>query len=236
MPATTSNAATIPVVAARGVSKTYGAETPTARQALRGVTLALAPGDFCALMGPSGCGKSTLLNLMGALDRPTTGEISFGDTPLSTLGDRARSHFRSRFVGFVFQSYNLVPRISALQNVLMPTMFTSTPPAAAKARALSLLARMGLAHRATSPPNELSGGERQRVAIARSLINDPPLLLADEPTGNLDSESGASILELLRELNGEGKTLLLVTHDPAVAAKAKRTVRMFDGRFVEGGA
>jgi putative ABC transport system ATP-binding protein len=216
---------------AHAVSKTY----PDGQvQALRDVTLTVDRGEYLAVMGPSGCGKSTLLNLMGALDRPSAGEIFFEGQRLSALRDLDR--FRAAKVGFVFQSFLLLPTLTAAENVQVP-MFTGTLGAGRRARkALELLNLVGMAHRAGHRPTRLSVGERQRVAIARALANDPVLLLADEPTGNLDSGTAAGVLDLFDRVHAErGTTLVVVTHGEDVAARARRVVRMRDGRLLSGG-
>jgi putative ABC transport system ATP-binding protein len=198
--------------------------------ALRGVELIITRGEFVALVGPSGSGKSTLLNLIGGLDRPTSGEVWINGVGLSDSDERTRTRYRREQVGFVFQTFNLLPRLTAEENVALPLMFSGVPYKERLARARKLLERVGLGHRLTHRPTELSGGEQQRVAIARALVGEPALILADEPTGNLDSAIGREIMTLLRELNQErGVTLLVVTHDPEVAAFADRIVGLRDG-------
>jgi putative ABC transport system ATP-binding protein len=222
-----------PALEARDVWKTYHTGKESEIHALQGVSLRLARGDYVALMGPSGSGKTTLLHLLGALDEPTKGEVLYGERSLSGLSGHDLARLRGRHVGFVFQSFNLVPRLSALENVMLPTSFgTGKPRGERKARAEALLARVGLAERAKHTPAELSGGQKQRVAIARALVNDPAVLLADEPTGNLDSRTGGEILSLFDELRAEGRTVLVVTHDAGVAQRADRTVHMKDGHVV----
>lgn len=200
--------------------------------ALVDVNISISPGEYVAIMGPSGSGKSTLLNLLGALDRPTSGDVYFDEQPLSRLGDLDR--FRSREIGFVFQSFFLLPTLTSLQNVQIP-MFEGTLAARGReARALALLEQVNISHRAGHRPAQLSVGERQRVAIARSLANEPRLLLADEPTGNLDSRTGEEILQLFDRLHRERQmTLIVVTHSDEVAARAERVLRMRDGRLAE---
>jgi putative ABC transport system ATP-binding protein len=199
--------------------------------ALRGVDLAIADREFVALVGPSGSGKSTVLNLIGGLDRPTSGEVWINGNELSASDERALTRHRRQHVGFVFQSFNLLPRLTAEENVAIPLMFSAVPEKERLARARGLLERVGLGPRLDHRPTQLSGGEQQRVAIARALVGQPALLLADEPTGNLDTTTGAEIMSLLKELNQErGLTLLVVTHDPEVAAFAGRVVRLRDGR------
>jgi putative ABC transport system ATP-binding protein len=199
--------------------------------ALQGVDLEVARGEFVALVGPSGSGKSTVLNLIGGLDRPTTGEIWIDGVELSKSDEKALTRHRRQHVGFVFQSFNLLPRLTAEENVALPLMFGGVPEKERQTRARALLERVGLTERLTHRPTQLSGGEQQRVAIARALVGHPALLLADEPTGNLDTTTGVEIMHLLKELNQEqGLTLLVVTHDPEVAAFADRVVRLRDGQ------
>jgi len=205
--------------------------------ALCGVDLTVAQGEFVALAGPSGSGKSTVLNLIGGLARPTEGEIWVDGVELTAQDERSLTAHRRHRVGFVFQSFNLLPRLTALENVALPLMFSGVPARERLARARALLEQVGLADRLNHRPNQLSSGEQQRVAIARSLVAEPALLLADEPTGNLDTTTGGEIMALLKVLNAERcLTLLVVTHDPEVAAFADRIVRLRDGRVVEGGA
>jgi len=199
--------------------------------ALRGVDLTIVRGEFVALVGPSGSGKSTVLNLIGGLDRPTDGEVWINGTELSASDERTLTRHRRQHVGFVFQSFNLLPRLTAQENVALPLMFSNVPEKEREARARALLERVGLEQRLSHRPTQLSGGEQQRVAIARALVSQPALLLADEPTGNLDTATGAEIMALLKELNQErGLTLLVVTHDAEVASFADRVVSLRDGR------
>ncbi len=207
---------------------------PNVVEAVARIDLEIATGEFVALMGASGSGKSTLLNLLGGLDTPTNGEVWVGDVNLATAKRNVLDQHRQHTVGFVFQSFNLLPTRTALENVEMPMLLVGERPAARRTRARELLAQMGLAQRSDHLPNALSGGEQQRVAIARALANNPRILLADEPTGNLDSKNGAEVMRILRALNQErGLTLIVVTHDPAVAAYADRVVRLLDGNIVE---
>jgi putative ABC transport system ATP-binding protein len=199
--------------------------------ALRGVDLAIRHGEFVALVGPSGSGKSTVLNLVGGLDRPTSGQVWIDDVELSATDERTLTRHRREHVGFVFQTFNLLPRLTAEENVALPLMFSGVPHKERLERARALLERVGLGHRLTHRPSQLSGGEQQRVAIARALVGQPALLLADEPTGNLDTTTGGEIMGLLQGVKQEGNlTLLVVTHDPEVAAFADRVVKLRDGR------
>jgi len=201
--------------------------------ALRGVSLDIEKGDFLAIMGASGSGKSTLLNLLGCLDRPTSGQYILEGQEVSHLNSDALAMVRNRRIGFVFQNFTLLPRTSAIENVELPLYYG--PPmsrADRRKRALSLLTRLGLAERLEHHPSQLSGGQQQRVAIARALVNQPSLILADEPTGNLDSKAGAEIMNLFKELNAEGITLIMVTHEPDISQCAKRTIHMRDGEIV----
>lgn len=198
--------------------------------ALRGVDFRIEAGEFVAITGPSGSGKSTLLQLLGALDQPTGGTLCFRGTPLAGLADPAA--YRAREIAFIFQAFHLLPTFTAVENVQIPMFETARPMRERRSRAIALLSSVGLEHRLHHFPSKLSGGERQRVAIARSLANEPSVLLADEPTGNLDSESAGQVLDLLVRLHQEqGMTLVLITHDPGVAARAARTIRMKDGRI-----
>jgi putative ABC transport system ATP-binding protein len=199
--------------------------------ALRGVDLVISHGEFVALVGPSGSGKSTVLNLVGGLDRPTSGQVWIDDVELSATDERTLTRHRREHVGFVFQTFNLLPRLTAEENVALPLMFSGVPHKERLERARALLERVGLGHRLTHRPTQLSGGEQQRVAIARALVGQPALLLADEPTGNLDTTTGGEIMGLLQGVKQEGNlTLLVVTHDPEVAAFADRVVKLRDGR------
>ncbi|MBI3300288.1 MAG: ABC transporter ATP-binding protein [Elusimicrobia bacterium] len=201
-------------------------------RALDGVSFTVPEGQFAAIMGPSGCGKSTLLNVLGLMDQPTSGSYKLDATAVQGLSDAERTHLRRDKLGFVFQSFNLLPRMTALQNVCLPMGYAGLSRKDRLERAHGLLARVGLKGKELRTPLELSGGERQRVGIARSLANRPRLLLADEPTGNLDSKTSVEIMALFRELHAEGMTLLLVTHDPGIAAQADRILRVKDGRIV----
>lgn len=202
-------------------------------RALRGVDLVVREGEFLAITGPSGSGKSTLLHLIGALHRPTQGQVLFEGLDLSSLSPDERALLRNSKIGFVFQQFHLLPRITAWENVALPMLYARVRPAERKERAMAALARVGLLEFAHHRPNQLSGGEQQRVAIARALVNNPKLLLADEPTGNLDTQTGREIVELFRSLNEEGRTVVIVTHEPEVAAAAERIVAMRDGLIQE---
>jgi putative ABC transport system ATP-binding protein len=200
--------------------------------ALAGVSLTIARGEYVAVIGPSGSGKSTLMNILGGLDRPTSGSYRFEGEEVGEFGDDALADFRRRRIGFVFQSFQLLPRLTALQNVELPMIYAGMAPTERRARAKELLDRVGLGSRMGHRPTQLSGGQQQRVAIARSLANRPDLLLADEPTGALDTHTGEEVLKLFHELNGDGLTLAIVTHDPDVANEAHRRVAFRDGLIV----
>jgi ABC-type lipoprotein export system ATPase subunit len=217
-----------------GLSKTYRRGDGTPVTALREVTFAVAEGEFVTVRGASGSGKSSLLNIIGCLDTPTSGTYALKGEDVSAYTDRQRSRVRCHRIGFVFQSFNLLPRTTALENVEIPMVYSGVRVDRAKAAAI--LQRVGLGGRARHFATELSGGEQQRVAIARALMNDPPLLLADEPTGNLDSTAGESIMQLLTALNRDGRTIILVTHDEAVASYASRELILDDGRLVSDAA
>ena len=218
-----------PLLSARGLSKSYAMGRRTL-EVLRGVDLDVARGEFLALRGASGAGKSTLLHLIGGLDSPNAGEIHFDGQNLAAFSESELTHFRNRRVGFVFQTYHLLPELTALENVCLPARVARVPAAQAAARGRELLARVGLGERIEHRPSELSGGEQQRVAIARALVNEPELLLADEPTGNLDSHTGGEIIALLKNLRAEKQTTLVIaTHDVNVAASAPRVIELVDG-------
>jgi len=222
------------LIRARGLHKTYTLGQRSL-EVLRGVALELRRGEFLAMRGASGAGKSTLLHLLGGLDSPSRGEIQLAGRNLATLGRGDLARLRNREVGFIFQSYYLLPELDALENVCLPARMARTPAAQAEARGRELLARGGLEARSEHKPSELSGGEQQRVAIARAMINQPDLILADEPTGNLDSHTGEEIIELLCALRDEKQTtLIMATHDSRVAARAPKVVELVDGQIVDG--
>ena len=213
------------------VSRTYSTgrlEVP----ALADVTLDVEPGEFVAIVGPSGSGKSTMMNILGCLDRPTAGEYRLAGTPIADLDDNDLARLRSRSIGFVFQSYNLLPRTTAIDNVATPLLYQGVSRRERTERATAALERLGMGDRLDHEPTELSGGQQQRVAIARALVTEPHLILADEPTGNLDSHAGAEVISLFRELNAAGRTIVLITHDNEVAEAASRRVHLRDGRVV----
>jgi putative ABC transport system ATP-binding protein len=222
-----------PIVQARTIVKTY--DTGAVRvEALRGVDLVLERGEMAAIMGPSGCGKTTLLNCLSGLDTIDEGDVVIDGTSLSQMSDRERTDYRARHMGFVFQFYNLMPVLSAAENVELPLLVARVDSRTARRRALEALELVGLADRAGHVPDALSGGERQRVTIARSLVNDPAIVWADEPTGDLDSENAQEIVALMRELNlARGLSFLIVTHDISVGRKTDRIIRMLDGAVVE---
>ncbi len=226
---------TVPAVEALDVTREYqlgGVTVP----ALRGVSLTVPPGDYAAILGPSGSGKSTLMHLLGGLDRPTSGTLRIAGRDVRELSATDLARLRNRTIGFVFQSFHLLPRTTAVDNVALPLVYTGVRAGERRRRAEDMLGRVGLGHRLRHRPNQLSGGEQQRVAIARALVTGPSLLLADEPTGNLDTATGAEVLALLGELNREsGVAVVVVTHDQDVAGRAVRQIRMRDGLVVSGG-
>jgi len=217
------------------IRKTYDAGE-TSVHALRGVSLSISRGEYVAVMGPSGSGKSTLMHIVGLLDTPTSGEYVLAGDKVSDMTGWSLASVRNRRIGFVFQTYNLLPRASILRNVELPMMYSGVSRAARRERAGRMLARMGLGDRLKHLPTQLSGGQRQRVAIARALVNDPAIILADEPTGNLDQKTGEEILGIFDELNEQGHTVILVTHDHAVARRTRRIVTLVDGLVVDAEA
>jgi putative ABC transport system ATP-binding protein len=220
----------VPLIETQGLCRSFRVGDSIVR-ALDRVDLRVEQGDFVAVMGPSGSGKSTLMNILGCLDTPDAGHYRLLGQEVAQLDDDRLSAIRNRSIGFVFQSFHLLPRMTALENVLLPLRYSDADLAEGRGRALDLLERLSLGDRSDHRPNQLSGGQRQRVAIARSLINEPPLILADEPTGNLDSRTSAEIMDLFGELNSRGQTLLMVTHEEEIAAHARRLIRMRDGRI-----
>ena len=201
-------------------------------QALRGINLNIEKGEFVSIMGPSGCGKSTLMHIVGCLDRPSSGHVHLDDVDVDELDDNSLAEIRNKKVGFVFQTFNLLPKLNAIENVELPLIYAGVGFEARRKKAAGLLEIVGLKDRMFHKPSELSGGQSQRVAIARSLANDPSIILADEPTGNLDSKSGEEIIRLFNELNNKGITLIMVTHDQDVANQSKRIIRLKDGLVV----
>ena len=223
---------TIPVIETRNAARHYVMGDVTVK-ALRGVNAKVEAGEMVSIMGPSGSGKSTLMNLVGCLDTPTTGTVLLDGTDVSELDERGLARLRNQKIGFVFQQFNLLARINVLDNVATPLLYAGMPAKERKEKASHVLERVGLADRMKHLPRELSGGQKQRVAIARALVNDPSLLLADEPTGALDQETGHQILDLFNELHDAGNTLVLVTHDPDIGAFSPRCIRILDGRIEE---
>jgi ABC-type lipoprotein export system ATPase subunit len=222
---------TTPVVELRGISRTFDRDPPV--HALRGVDLSIWPGEWLAIVGPSGSGKSTLLNVLGLLDRQTEGTYRLDGVDVNELDDLARAGLRGRKIGFIFQAFHLLPHRTVLENVMLAELYVGAPRQGRRDRALEALERVSLGDRADFLPTRLSGGQRQRAAIARSLMAEPSLLLCDEPTGNLDSKSAANVLDILGKLAHGGLTLIVITHDENVAAKADRRVRIIDGHLIE---
>jgi putative ABC transport system ATP-binding protein len=221
------------LISTKNLTKVYGSGD-TAVEALRDVSFSLEAGEFVAIMGPSGCGKSTLLHLLGGLDQPTSGEVIIDGDALSGLNDDKLTVLRRQKIGFVFQFFNLIPVLNAAENAAMPLILDGIPPAEARKKALAWLDKVGLGHRTNNRPDQLSGGQQQRVAVARAMIADPALILADEPTGNLDSRSSDEIAGLLRQVSDEwGRAVVMVTHDPRIAAYADRIVFLKDGEVVD---
>jgi len=226
----TATMAAQPIVRFENVRKTYQMGM-VAVEALRQVSLEFLPGEYISIMGPSGCGKSPLLNLLGCLDRPTAGRYFLGAEDTSQMDDDALSKIRGARLGFIFQSYHLIQQLSVVENIEIPLYYQGCPEEQSRALAMEMATRVGLEQRLEHKPYELSGGQQQRVAIARALVNDPLVILADEPTGNLDSTSGAEILKLLDDLHQQGKTIVIVTHDESIAHRASRAIRVRDGRI-----
>ena len=220
------------IIVLKDITKTYHMGD-TAVHALNHVTLGIDSGEFVAIIGSSGSGKSTLMNIVGCLDRPTSGSYQLEGKEVATLDESALAAVRNAKLGFVFQNFNLLPRMSALQNVALPLVYANMPKNERLERAAQHLEKVGLGDRMHHRPNELSGGQRQRVAIARALVNDPPILIADEPTGNLDTKSSLEIMDIFTALHRHGRTLIMVTHEPDIAAYALRTIQMRDGQIVQ---
>jgi putative ABC transport system ATP-binding protein len=220
-----------PVLEVRDLTKVYGTGEATVH-ALRGVTMTVQRGDYVAIMGSSGSGKSTLMNILGALDVPSAGTYLLDGVDVSRLADRQLALARNRLIGFIFQAFNLIPRTSAVANVELPLAYAGVKPKERRRRALAALDVVGLGDRARHEPNQLSGGQQQRVAVARALVTEPALLLADEPTGNLDSRSTEDVLNVFDQLNASGRTIVLITHETEVGDRAKRLIRLVDGRVI----
>lgn len=214
------------------LTKNYGVGRTEIR-ALDGIDFNLKQGEFIAIQGPSGCGKSTLLNMIGCLEKPTHGKIHIDGIDISILEDKDLARIRREKIGFIFQRYNLIPTLNAIENVMFPMLFAGKEDKKANERAAMLLEMLGMKERMRHKPSELSGGEQQRVAIARALSNEPLLIIGDEPTGNLDSQAGCAVMQILTDLNKQGQTVVVVTHDPSVAAITHRVMRMKDGRFID---
>jgi len=221
------------VVECTKLCKTYNAGTPAQVNALCDINLSIREGEFVAVQGASGSGKSTLLNCIGCLDVPTSGSVCIDGQDVSKLSEDGLALVRRKKVGFVFQTFNIIPSLTALQNVELPMVFAGMPAAERVRKAVETLEKVGLGGRMDHKPNELSGGELQRVAIARALVNDPKLILADEPTGNLDSKTSVEVIEVLRKLNAEGRTIVMITHDANIAAAAERQIYLKDGKIAE---
>jgi len=220
-----------PVIEMRGIRKVYRTGK-VAVEALRGIDLEVRPGEFVAIVGPSGSGKSTLMNIVGCLDTPTAGEYRLDGEQVAGLGRDRLADIRNRKIGFVFQGFHLLPHLTVYENVELPLIYGGVPARRRRERVLALLEQVGLADRATHRPGEISGGQAQRAAIARALAMDPAIVLADEPTGNLDTASGSDVMDLFSELHERGRTMIVVTHDPALARRARRVVRLRDGLIV----
>ncbi len=220
-----------PLIQVNNLSRHYQMGTETVK-ALDGVSLEINQGEFVAIVGPSGSGKSTLMYLIGGMDRPTGGQITVGPDEITAMDDNDLAKFRQRTVGFVFQSFNLITSMTASKNVEFPMVFAGSKPADRRQRAVDLLSSVGLGDRVDHKPTELSGGQQQRVAIARALVNKPKIILADEPTGNLDSKSGLEVIEILKELNANGSTIVMVTHDQSLLSLVTRFIRIMDGQII----
>lgn len=217
-----------PIIEIEQLTKTFG-EGESATHALEHVSFKIFPGEFVAVMGPSGSGKSTLLHIIGFLDSPTSGKYRFEGMDVTGFSAEEIARIRNTKVGFIFQAFNLLPRLSVLENIELPLHYSTTPPSEWRVRAIKAAESVGLSHRLTAFPTTLSGGEKQRVAIARALVNNPSVIFADEPTGNLDSKSGKTVMQIIRKLNDEGHTVILITHETYTAENAKRIIRLKDG-------
>ena len=223
------------VLSLRGVRRSFGMGDARL-EVLKGLDIEVMEGEFLAIMGPSGSGKTTLLNILGCLDRPSAGDYYLDQTNVALLPDHKLSTIRNERIGFIFQSFNLIPQLTVLENVEVPLFYSAKSIASREARCIELLKAVRMDHRLRHRPPQLSGGELQRVAFARALVNNPVLILADEPTGNLDQKTGIEVLDLLSELHREGRTIVMITHDPQVAERAERTIRLVDGQIVEPAA
>jgi putative ABC transport system ATP-binding protein len=221
-----------PIISLSGLHKTYAMEDDVVVKALDGVDLEISTGEFIVIMGPSGSGKSTLMHIVGGLDRPTSGSVTVGGVLLQHLDEFQMALYRRRMLGFVFQAFNLIPTMTAVENVALPLRLNGVPRSERTARARSLLEAVGLGDRLAHRPTQLSGGQQQRIAIARALANDPPIIMADEPTGNLDTASGQMLMNMLEALHHRGKTIFVVTHDPRMTPFADQVIHMLDGRIV----
>jgi putative ABC transport system ATP-binding protein len=226
------NTTALPLIHLDGVKKVFFTDE-IETHALAGVHLEIKVGEFLAIAGPSGCGKSTLLSILGLLDSPTDGNYTLNNQPVANLSLSDRTRIRNREIGFIFQAFNLIGDLTVFENVELPLTYRSMASAERKQRVQQVLERVGMAHRMKHYPSQLSGGQQQRVAVARALVGQPSILLADEPTGNLDSKNSEAVMDLLRQLHGEGATICMVTHDPRFASVADRTIHLFDGRIVE---
>ena len=213
------------------ISKIYG-QPPNQVVALKNVSCEIKKGEFVAIIGPSGSGKSTLMNIIGCLDEPTSGQLLLEDKKVSALSQNELAKIRNSKIGFIFQSFNLLPRTSAIKNVMLPLLYSKVEKKQRENKAKQMLAKVGLEDKENATPSQLSGGQQQRVAIARALINDPQIILADEPTGNLDTKSSSEIMQILKHLNGEGKTIVIITHESEIAKSAKRIITLRDGQIV----
>ncbi len=218
------------MIALKGLVKNYMVGTQVV-EALRGINLVIEKGEYVAIMGPSGSGKSTLMNILGALDTPSSGHYFLNGTDVSQMVDNDLAIIRNKEIGFIFQTFNLLPRYDALENVILPLIYGGVPKHERRERGLQVLEKVGLSDRVTHKPNELSGGQRQRVAVARALVNNPSIILADEPTGNLDSKTSVDIMNLIRDIHALGNTIIVVTHEEDIAMRAQRIIRLLDGHI-----